>query len=374
MKSKMYLAFLTGLLLSSCKSDPKVAAVEATGNSEEIVITREQFDHNRMELGELTEMDFPGLIRANGQVDVPPENLIKINAFEGGYVKRIPLLEGSIVKRGQLILSLENPRYLELQQEYLELSGQLNYLKSEFERQQIMLDENITSQKNFLKVESEYKSGLARYNGLRQKLKMLNINPAEVEAGKVTSEINIYAPINGTVNKVNVSKGMFVEPTFTIMEIINTDHLHLELHVFEKDMMKIQKGQHLNFSLPQDPSANYEAEIVLVGKSIDENRIATVHADIADSLKNKFAVGMFVEAQIITNSNLYPALPEAAIVEVDNAHYVLVLEKRNDEEYIFRRHEVKPENTSNGFTAVQNPDVLKGKQVLTQGAFNLIGN
>lgn len=374
MKTKIYLAFLTGLLLSSCKSDPEVAPEEVTGNSEEIVITGEQFDHNRMELGELTEMEFPGIIRANGQVDIPPENLAKISVFEGGYVKRIPLLEGSNVKRGQLILSLENPRYVELQQEYLQLSGQLTYLKSEFERQQIMLDENITSQRNFLKTESDYKSGLARYNGLRKKLQMLNINPDEVEAGKVTSEINIYAPINGTVNKINVSKGMFVEPTFTIMEIVNTDHLHLELHVFEKDMMKIKQGQKLNFRLPQDPSANYEAEIVLVGKTIDENRIATVHADIADSLKNKFAVGMFVEAQIITSNNLYPALPESAIVEVDNVHYVLVLEKRNGEEYFFTRREINPTNTSNGFTAVENPDTLKGKQVLTKGAFNLIGS
>lgn len=374
MKSKIFIPFLIGIFLVSCKSDPEVAIEESTASNGDITITREQFEHNQMELGQLQERNFPVIVRANGQVDVPPENLAKISVFEGGYVKRIPLLEGSRVQQGQLILSLENPKYVELQQEYLELAGQLNYLKSEFERQEIMLEENITSQKNFLKVESEYKSGLARYNGLRQKLQMLNINPGQVEAGRVTSQINIYAPISGTVDRVNVSKGMFVEPTFTIMEIVNTDHLHLELHVFEKDMMKVRQGQKLNFSLPQDPSAIYEAEIVLVGKSINENRIATVHADIADSLKNKFAVGMFVEAQIITSNNLQPALPEAAIVEVDNAHYVLVLKKGEGDNYEFIQRKVKLQHTFQGFTSIENPETLEGNQILIRGAFNLIGN
>lgn len=374
MKSKIILPFLTGMLLFSCKSEPGVASEETYEDRSGIQITREQFDHNRMELGQLTEMDFPALIRASGKVDVPPENLARISVFEGGYVTRIPLLEGSSVRQGQLVLSLENPKYVELQQEYLELSGQLNYLKSEFERQEIMLKENITSQKNFLKVESDFKSGQARYNGLRQKLQMLNINPEQVEAGNITSVINIYAPISGTIEGVNVSRGMYVEPTFTIMEIVNTEHLHLELQVFEKDMMKVKAGQKLRFSLPQDASATYEAEVLLVGKSLNENRIATVHADIADSLKNRFAVGMFVEAQIISSSNLQPAIPEEAIVEVDNAHYVLILEKGEGEAFEFSRREVKPLHTFNGFTSIEDPEALEGKQILTRGAFNLIGN
>ncbi len=374
MKSIKFLPFLTVLLLASCKSEPAVATAEVNEDREGIVITKEQFEHNRMELGELTEKDFPEIIRVNGKIDVPPENRAQINVFEGGYVKRAPLLEGNNVKRGQLLLSLENPKYVELQQEYLELAGQLDYLKSEYERQQIMLEEKITSQKNFLRVESEYKSGLARYNGLRKKLQMLNINPQEVEAGRVTSEINIYSPISGTVDRVNVTKGMFVEPTHNIMEIVNTDHLHLELNAFEKDLMKIRVGQKINFSLPQEPSKNYDAEIWLVGKSIDENRMAGIHAHLEDSLKSKFAVGMFVEAQIITNSNLNPALPEAAVVEDNNAYYVLVMENRNGDDYVFRRMEVNPQNTFNEFTAIEDSEALRGKQILTKGAFSLIGS
>ena len=374
MKISKFLPFLTVLILTSCKSESETTSEEANSDREHFVITNEQFEHNGMELGEVTEKDFPNVIRTNGQIEVPPENLAKINVFEGGYVKRLPVLEGSKVKQGQLILILENPRYVELQQEYLELAGQLNFLESEFERQQVMLEENITSRKNFLRAESDYKSGLARHNGLRQKLQMLNIDPQQVEAGKVTSQINIYTPISGTVDHVNASKGMLVEPTLDIMEIVNTDHLHLKLQVFEKDVMKIKEGQKIIFSLPQTPLTNYEAEVWLVGKTIDESRRAAVHARLADSIKDNFAVGMFVEAQIITSSDLQPALPEEAIVEVDNSHFVLVLENRHEDEYVFTRREVDPQTTFRGFTAIKTPDALKGKQILTKGAFNLIGN
>ncbi len=223
-----------------------------------------------------------------------------------------------------------------------------------------MLDEKIYFRKKaFFKAESEYKGGLARYNALRQKLRMLNIDPQQVEKGKVTSQINIYAPISGTVDRVNVSKGMFVEPTYNIMEIVNTDHLHLKLNVFEKDLMSIFEGQKLTFSLPQAPLEIYEANIYLVGKTINEDRMAGVHAHLADDLKEKFAVGMFVEAQIITSSKKLPALPEGAIVEAGNLHYVLVLQESAGNEMSFTRKEVTPGHTYNGFTAIENAEALK---------------
>ncbi len=374
MKISNFSIFIVMLLLASCKSEPEVTTTDASQDKEGVVITTEQFQHNQMELGELTEREFPEVVRANGQIDVPPENLAKINVFEGGYIKRIPVLEGSEVERGQFILSLEGPGYVELQQEYLELSEQLIYLKSEYDRQQVMLEENITSRKKFLMVESDYKSALARHNGLQQKLQMLNIDPEQVRAGNVTSQINIYAPISGTVEHVNASKGMFAEPTFDIMVIINTDDIHLKLQVFEKDMMKIKEGQKIRFNLPQNPSANYEATVWLVGKTIDENRTAGIHAELPDSIKNQFAVGMFVEAQVVTNSKLLRALPAEAIVELYNSHYVLVLESRSEDDYVFTRQQVNPQKTNNGFTSIENSETLEGRKILTKGAFNLIEN
>src|SRR5690606_22930616 len=128
-----------------------------------------------------------------------------INAFVGGYVKRNPLLVGDAVKKGQALITLENPEYIEIQQQYLEVAEQLKFLKADFERQETLFDEKVTSEKRFLQAESEYRRNLAMYDGLKQKPQMLNINPAAVEQGKITSEITIYAPISGSITAVDVS-------------------------------------------------------------------------------------------------------------------------------------------------------------------------
>ena len=67
----------------------------------------------------------------------------------GGYIKDNPLLIGDAVKKGQVLITLENPEFVALQQQFQELAEQLDYLKSEYERQQALVAENITSKRIF---------------------------------------------------------------------------------------------------------------------------------------------------------------------------------------------------------------------------------
>src|SRR5690606_23279761 len=105
-----------------------------------------------------------------------PGNRAVINAFMGGYIKNTPLLVGDVVRKGQPLVTIENPEFIALQQDYLDAAEQLKYLKSDYDRQKTMLDEKITSEKKFLQAESDYRRNLARYNGLKRSLQMLNIN------------------------------------------------------------------------------------------------------------------------------------------------------------------------------------------------------
>ncbi|MGE5945023.1 MAG: efflux RND transporter periplasmic adaptor subunit, partial [Flavobacteriales bacterium] len=180
------------LMLISCGRSEKnnEPLVDETSVTNQIIVSQKQFDGEKMQLGKLEKQAFNETIKTNGVIDAPPNNKASINTFIGGYITKTSLLIGDKVKKGQLLVTLENPEFVEIQQEYLEIAEQLNYLKSEFTRQQTLYNEKITSQKNFLKAESTYKSSLAQYNGLRKKLVMMNIDPAIVEQGKITSTIN----------------------------------------------------------------------------------------------------------------------------------------------------------------------------------------
>lgn len=372
MKSLYILVLLT--LFSACgNSDNKtIDKAEPTTHNDEINLSKAQFKSESMALGQLTEHTFYETITVNGVIDVPPQNKSRVTTLMSGYITKTPLLVGDKVKKGQLLVTLENTEYIELQQEYLEVAEQLSYLKNEFTRQKTLFDEKITSEKNYLKAESTYKSNLAFHNGLEKKLRMLNLNPKSVLAGNMSSTINIYAPITGYVSKVNVSNGEFVSGSDVILELIDIDHIHLELSVFEKDIMKLKKGQTIAFTIPEASDKTFNATVHLVGTTIDPTtRRVQVHAHIEEE-ETQFIVGMFAEAQIHISEVKSMALPQEAVITLDDDHYVLLLEENTAEGYVFKKKEVKVGKQTEDFIELLDTTNLVNKQFITQGTSMLL--
>ena len=376
------LLFVLALIFSCRNSEVKdseknggTPTSNAAADNSGIKVTHTQFNGSNMKIGTMGTTTFPVSVEATGTIDVPPENKAIISSFSGGYVKETRLLIGDKVKKGQFLVSLENPEFVQIQQDYLNAREQMNYLKSEYDRQKKLIEEKITSEKNYLKAESEYKRNLTKYQSLRKKLQMLNLNPNTIENGNISSVIKIYAPISGNITRMNINKGMYVSAADELMQIIDRDHLHLELNVFEKDLMKLQKGQDIRFSIPEASTDTLEGEVHLVGTAIDEEkRTVKVHGHFKDEkIKNNFATGMFVEAKIITHKKQEMALPSQSIVSLDDTSYVLVLDKETDSTYLFRRREVMPGETFEGFTSIKNSSDFKPEdRFLTKGAFPLI--
>ncbi len=371
--NRIYILLISLVFIACGKEKQQPSATEQTVEDNIISVSKNQFESEKMQLGTLTEQAFIEVVKTTGFIDVPPQNKASVSTFLGGYVKRTPLLVGDKIRKGQLVATLENTEYVELQQQYLEVAEQLNYLKSEYTRQQTLFNEKITSQKNYLKAESTYKSAKAHYNGLRQKLKMMHMNPTLVEQGNISTTINLYAPIAGFVTKVNVSNGTFVSPSDEVLEIVNTDHIHLELSVFEKDILKIKKDQVIKFKIPESSDEIFEAEVHLVGTSIDENnRTIKVHGHIDDDSKNNFIMGMFIDADILTDAKKSKALPKEAITEIEGDYFALILKDKSNEDYSFKKVKLEAGKQSEDFIEVLNIDDFTDKQVLVKGGLMLI--
>lgn len=367
---------LTAILISACgeKKNTENVVAETENSDRGVTITKEQFDNSGMALGSFEEKSFPVTIQTNGMIDVPPENRAVVSATMGGYISQTPLLIGDVVKKGQPLVTIENPEFVTLQQDYMEVKQQLAYLQSEYDRQKTLREENITSQKSFLKAESEFKTANARYDGLKKQLTMLNISPSEVENGNINSVATIFAPINGSITKINVTRGTYVSPASPILEIIDNDHIHLELSVFEKDIMKIKKGQPIRFTIPEASDKVFEAEVYLIGASIDENRTIKLHGHLHEDTENNFLTGMFVNANIVTENTTAKALPSSAIVENNGEYYVLRKIKNSNSQYAFEQIGVQTGETANGFTAIRESEQFAPEdQFLTKGAFDLVG-
>ena len=359
------------LLLISCNSSVKQANEQIDSSPEDsstVHVTKAQFEETKMELGKLSEQEFSERIRTNGFIDVPPANKARVSAVIGGFVKASPLLVGNKVKKGQLLLTMENPEFVQLQQDYLEVAEQLNYLKNESDRQKTLFDEKIASEKNFLKAESNYKSALATFKGLENRLNLLRLNPSEVLKGNISSTAGVYAPISGSITEVHAHVGEYMEATDVLLEIINNEHNHLELTVFEKDVLKVRSGQTIEFRIPEASAKDYFAKVYLVGKEIGEERTVTVHGHLEDE-NDALLTGMFVEADILVNSQQKKALPVNALLEEDERYSVLVLRERDEQSYIFERITVQIGQQQEDWVVILNSEELQDAEILVKGAF-----
>jgi len=364
------------MVLASCNSKEKSEATnidtaETIEDVDVITITESQFNSGEMKVGKITMQEFNTNVRANGMFAVPPQNQADVSTYFAGYVKDIKLLPGDIVKKGQVLFTIENPEYVQAQQDFLEAKGRLNYLKSDYERQKELLADNVTSKKNFLKAESEYTVTLAQYQSLKKKLSLMNINPNSLSGENIRSVISVLSPLSGYATTINATKGMYLNPSDIAITVTNTDDLHIELKIFEKDLPMVKMGQQINVRLQNDIDNIYKGRVHLVNKAINiQDRTVDIRGHLINEAEAKlFAPGMYIEAEIITSSSDHPALPKQAVANIDNDYFVLVKENAST----FRRVLVKIGTTNNGFTQILNAnDFDQNAEFLTEGAFNLI--
>src|SRR5690606_11521970 len=102
--------------------------------------------------------------------------------------------------------------------------------------------------------------------------------PNTLTKSNISSVVSIYSPVNGYVTTVNVNIGKYVTPQDVICEIVNTEHLHAELTVFEKDISKISVGQKITFYLVNESSKARTATVYLINHQISADRTIRIHA------------------------------------------------------------------------------------------------
>ena len=373
-----YVALLGGIL-SSCggkTQDSAPAAVSpdtaASSESNSVALNAAQYKAIGIELGSAELRALSGMLKVNGFIDVPPQNLVSITTQMGGIVKSTSLLQGTKVSRGQVIAILQNQEYVQLQQDYLESKSQLELAEAEYKRQQTLALQQVNAQKTLQQAKAAYQGNLARASALKQRLELININPSLLTAGNIRSQINIYSPINGYVTKVNVNTGKVVAPNDAMFEIVNSANLHVELKVFEKDAQKVKKGQKVIFSLTND-STQRTAVVQLVGGEINTDKTVTVHAIAQGS--TGFIPGTYLKALIETGTIKVLALPASAVVDFEGKKYIFVknVDDAKGEAYHFEMVEVTTGLVDGGFIEVTLPSARNFQgNVVIKGTYDLL--
>ncbi|HEU5292044.1 MAG TPA: efflux RND transporter periplasmic adaptor subunit [Cyclobacteriaceae bacterium] len=365
------LILLTAVLFSCGTTSTDKTEVQSEADVSKVQFTAAQLKTANVTTGKIEQKQISGTIKVNGVLDVPPQQLVSVSVPFGGFVKSTSVLQGTRVQKGQLIATIENPEYIQFQQDYLEAKNEFEFAKTDYERQQQLSVENVNSQKTLQQAKASYQNWMAKKNGLQAKLKLINIDLVNLENGNITSTANVYSAINGFVTEVNVNIGKFVNPTDVLFEIVDTEHLHAELIIFEKDIPKIKIGQKVRFTLANE-TVERMATVYLIGREISPERTIRIHCHIDKEDKNLLP-GMYLKAMVETGSSSVNALPDAAIVDFQGKKYVFILGEETKEGTHFTMVEITTGNSELGFTEVFLPEnVSNDAQIAVTGAYSIL--
>ena len=367
--NKILTLLISITLLSSCGNKAEETKQEEHHEEESVIeLTTEQVKIIDLKLGKVEMKDLSGAIKVNGMLDVPPQNLVSISAPMGGFVKSTELLQGMKVTKGQAIVVMQHPDYIQMQQEYLETKSQLEYLEAEYKRQQELSKDNVNSQKTLQMAKAQYEGMMAKNAGIKSKLMMLGIPVEKLTSQTIQNSITITSPISGYVTSVNVNIGMYVNPTDVMFKIVDTEHLHAELTVFEKDVPKIKLGQKVRFTLANETSER-TATVYLIGREISADRTVRIHCHL-DKEDLDLLPGMYLKAYVEAGTQNLPALPDQAIVNFEGKDYVFVAEKEANH---FKMVEVKKGISELGYTEVELQEGLSNESlVVVNGAYDIL--
>lgn len=359
---------LLSFLASSCNS-PKTEQQETTTPtpSNMVVLTQAQYKNAGIETGKLENRTLSSVLTLNGKIEVPPQNMVSISVPLGGYLASTHLLPGAPVRKGEIIAVVEDPQYIQLQQDYLTAKAQYAYQESEYHRQKELNESKTASDKAFEQAKATYQAQQVLIKSLEQKLKLIGVQPEKITANTLSKSIPIRSPITGFVAAVNANIGKYINPSDVLFELVNPSDVHLMLTVFDKDLNQLSIGQKVYAYTNTQPDKKYPGEIILISKNVTTDNATQVHCHF-EQYDKSLLPGMFMNAIIELTGTVKPSLPDAAIVQYENKHYVFV--QKADRQ--FEMVEVNTGNQENGYTEIINVENMANSTFVTKGAYQLL--
>lgn len=303
-------------------------------------ITEEQMKAVGITLGTIETKELTSTIKANGLLNVPNNSKATVTSLYGGVIKTLNIQVGNYVRKGQVIATISNPEYIQLQEQYLTVNSKITFAEQEYRRQKELFDNDAGAKKNLQSSDAELKSLRAQKASLQRQLQLMGISPANVSYGNLRSGLVIKSPINGTISNIMAQIGSYIDISAPLAEIVDNSSLHLDLQVFEKDLPKMKVGQIVHFKLTNNPEIEYKAKVFSIGASFEnESKTISVHCTVIGN-KTGLIDGMNITGTVSLDKSATTAVPDEAIVEADGKFFIFALTDKKAEE----NHDEEAEN------------------------------
>jgi membrane fusion protein, heavy metal efflux system len=331
-----------------------------------VKLNEQQLKNLTLSYTKLDTMPFSRTIKLTGVIDVPPQNMVSISVPMGGYLKYTKLLPGMHIRKGETLATVEDQQFIQLQQDYLLSQSKLRLAELEFQRQKELNANKASSDKVFQTAEADYQQLNILLKSYAEKLKMIGINPLQLNYQNISSIVQIRSPIDGYVTKVNVNIGKYIMPSEIMFELVDPKDIHLNLTVFENEINNLYMGQKLKAYTNTNPQLSHPCHIILIGKDFSSQKSVSVHCHF-DDYDQALLPGMFMNAELQTKSISTMVLPSESVLAFEGKHYVFVKQDSD-----FKMLEIQVGASHQNFTEILNHELLADKIMVEKGAYTLL--
>jgi HlyD family secretion protein len=282
-------------------------------------------------------------VSANGKIQ--PEAELKITSDVSGEIVEMLVKEGEQVKKGQLLCRIKPDIYesafervnatvnsskanLKTTMAQLEQAkANLANAEASYARSKKLFDQNAISQQEFDASKATFEASKANVEGIKESINAADYNVKSVEASLKEANTNldktkIYAPVDGTVSKLNVEKGERIVGVqglqgTEILRLANLNEMEVSVEVNENDIIRIHKNDTAIIEVDAYIGKKFKGIVTEVANSANT---VGVSVDQVTNFVVKIRVLRESYAYLITEVNMAPFRPGmSASVEIQTS-------------------------------------------------------
>ena len=210
-------------------------------------------------------------VNATGEVGAV--QLVSVGAQVGGQIKKLHVVLGQDVKKGDLIAEIDSvPQLNQLETDKARLQSYesqlaakkvaLKIAKTKYDREMQLKKRDAASKESLEDAENAYALAKAEVTELESQIRQARIavNTDEVNLG-------FTAPLDGTIVSVPVDEGQTVnanQTTPTIVQIADLDKMEIKIEISEGDITAVKPGMPITYTILSNPETEYKATLTSI--------------------------------------------------------------------------------------------------------------
>ena len=255
-------------------------------------------DSKEVEIAKANEITIVETVSATGKIQ--PEVEVKISSQVSGEIIDLPVKEGQVVKKGDLLVRINPDLYTSgLNRSVSNYSGTKSGLsqadasfkeaQASFERNKTLYDKGIISKADWDKAIASFE--VAKANKQTAYFNVQSASASVKEAKDNLGRTTIYSPNDGTISKLNVELGERILGTqqmagTELLRVANLNNMEVEVDVNENDIVKINIGDETKIQV----DAYLKKEFKGIVTSISNSASTTTTADQVTNFKVKVRI------------------------------------------------------------------------------------